>query len=138
MGKELAETYPLARQTFEQANDLLGFSLSRLAWDGPEAELNDTVNTQPALLTHSAAVLRVLEQLRPDMRPAFVAGHSMGQISALTACGALPFEDALRLARRRGELMKRAGEISAGGNGSGFGSRPANARKAMRRSQHAG
>jgi len=121
MGKELAESYPLARQIFEKANDLLGFSLSRLVWDGPEAELNDTVNTQPALLTHSVAVLRVLEQLRPDLRPAFVAGHSMGQISALTACGALPFENALRLARRRGELMKRAGEISPGGMAAALG-----------------
>ncbi len=115
MGKELAQAYPAARQTFQQADDILGFSLSRLAWEGPEAELNDTVNTQPALLTHSVAVLRVLEQLQPGLRPAFVAGHSMGELSALVASEALPFEAALRLARRRGELMKRAGEVSPGG-----------------------
>jgi [acyl-carrier-protein] S-malonyltransferase len=115
MGQQLAAAYPLARQTFEQADALLGFSLSRLAWEGPEAGLNDTINTQPALLTHSVAVLRVFEQLQPDLRPAFVAGHSMGQLSALVGAGALPFEAALRLARRRGELMKRAGEISPGG-----------------------
>ena len=115
MGQELAESYPLARQTFEQADALLGFSLSRLAWEGPEAELNDTLNTQPALLTHSVAVLRVFEQLQPGFRPAFVAGHSMGQLSALVAAGALPFEAALQLARRRGQLMKRAGEVSPGG-----------------------
>lgn len=115
MGKELAEAYPLARQTFEQADDLLDVSISRLAWEGPETELNDTLNTQPALLTHSVAVLRVLEQLQPGLRPAFVAGHSMGELSALVACGALPFEAALRLARRRGELMKQAGEVSPGG-----------------------
>jgi [acyl-carrier-protein] S-malonyltransferase len=115
MGKELADAYPQARQTFEQADDLVGFPLSRLAWEGPEAELNDTVNTQPALLTHSVAVLRVLTELQPGLRPAFVAGHSMGELSALVASGALPFEAALRLARRRGELMKRAGEVSPGG-----------------------
>lgn len=115
MGKQLAEAYPAAHQTFEQADDLLGFSLSRLAWQGPETELNDTLNTQPALLTHSVAVLRVLGQLWPGMRPAFVAGHSMGELSALVAAGALPFEAALQLARRRGELMKQAGEVSPGG-----------------------
>jgi [acyl-carrier-protein] S-malonyltransferase len=115
MGQELAAAYPLARQTFEQADDLLGFPLSRLSWEGPEAELNDTINTQPALLTHSVAVLRVLGQLQPGLRPAFVAGHSMGELSALVAAGALPFEPALRLARRRGELMKQASEVSPGG-----------------------
>jgi len=115
MGKELAEAYPAAHQTFEQADDLLGFSLSRLAWQGPEAELNDTLNTQPALLTHSVAVLRVLGHLQPSLRPAFVAGHSMGELSALVAAGALPFAAALQLARRRGELMKQAGEVSPGG-----------------------
>ena len=115
MGKELAEAYPLARQTFEQADDTLGFSLSSLAWEGPEADLNDTVNTQPALLTHSVAVFRVLGQHQPGLQPAFVAGHSMGELSALEAAGALPFEAALRLVRRRGELMKKAGEVSPGG-----------------------
>jgi len=115
MGKELAEAYPAARQTFEQADDLLGFSLSGLVWQGPEAELNDTLNTQPVLLTHSVAVLRVLGHLQPGLRPAFVAGHSMGELSALVAAGALPFEAALQLARRRGELMKQAGEVSPGG-----------------------
>jgi len=115
MGRELADAYPVARQAFQQADEWLGFSLSRLAWDGPEAELNDTINTQPALLTHSVAALFVLQEQYPGLRPAFVAGHSMGELSALVACGALPFADALRLARRRGELMKQAGEISPGG-----------------------
>lgn len=114
MGRELAETYPAARHIFEQADEVLGFSLSQLAWEGPEEALNDTINTQPALLTHSAAVLAALNELHPDLHPAFVAGHSMGQLSALIACGALPFLDALRLARRRGELMKAAGEINPG------------------------
>ena len=115
MGGELAEMYPIARQVFQQADELLGFPLSRLAWEGPEAELNDTINTQPALLTHSVAALYVLREQRPDIQPTFVAGHSMGELSALVACEALPFADALRLARRRGELMKQAGEISPGG-----------------------
>jgi [acyl-carrier-protein] S-malonyltransferase len=115
MGKELAEAYPLAHQTFEQADDILGFSLSSLAWEGPEIELNDTINTQPALLTHSVAVLRILGQLQPGLHPAFVAGHSMGELSALVAAGALPFKAALQLARLRGELMKKAGEVSPGG-----------------------
>lgn len=115
MGRELAAAYPAARQVFEQADELLGFSLSRLAWEGPEANLNDTVNTQPALLVHSVAVLRVLDELQPGFRPAYVAGHSMGELSALVSSGALPFAEALHLTRRRGELMKRAGEVSPGG-----------------------
>ncbi len=115
MGRTLAEAYPAAQHIFEQANQVLGFDLARLAWEGPEAELNDTINTQPALLTHSAAALAVLAELPPRLQPAYVAGHSMGQLSALMACGALPFADALRLARRRGELMKQAGETNPGG-----------------------
>jgi len=115
MGGELAAAYPLAREAFEQADEILGFSLSRLMWDGPEAELNDTINTQPALMVHSVAALRVLQAQFPDLKAAFVAGHSMGELSALVAAGALPYPHALRLVRTRGELMKRAGEISPGG-----------------------
>ncbi len=115
MGQQLAEAYPLARQVFEQAAEILGFSIARLAWEGPEAELNDTLNTQPALLVHSVAVLAVFQEKYPGFHPAFVAGHSMGQLSALVGAGALPYADALRLARRRGELMKQAGELSPGG-----------------------
>jgi len=115
MGGELAAAYPLAREAFEQADEILGFSLSRLMWDGPEAELNDTINTQPALMVHSVAALRVLQASYPDLKAAFVAGHSMGELSALVAGGALPYPHALRLVRTRGELMKRAGEISPGG-----------------------
>jgi [acyl-carrier-protein] S-malonyltransferase len=115
MGGELAEVFPSARQVFQQADELLGFSLSRLAWEGPETELNDTINTQPALMVHSIAVLSVFQEQFPNFFPAFVAGHSMGELSALVAVGALPFADALRLVRRRGELMKQAGEISPGG-----------------------
>jgi [acyl-carrier-protein] S-malonyltransferase len=115
MGKELAETYPVARDIFSQADQILGFPLSDLAWNGPEAELNDTINTQPALMVHSIAVLSVLNERFSALKPAFVAGHSMGELSALVAAGALPFADALLLVRRRGEFMKRAGEINPGG-----------------------
>jgi [acyl-carrier-protein] S-malonyltransferase len=115
MGRELAEAYPAARQIFARADEMLGFPLSSLAWDGPEAGLNDTINTQPALLVHSIAALVVYQERFPGFHPAFVAGHSMGELSALVACGALPFEGALRLARRRGELMKQAGGVSPGG-----------------------
>lgn len=115
MGKELAQTYPAAQSVFQQADDLMEYSLSQIAWDGPKESLNDTINTQPALYTHSIAVLQVIRSLNIDLLPAFVAGHSMGELSALVAAGALSFPDGLRLVRKRGELMKRAGEISPGG-----------------------
>ena len=115
MGKALSQAYPAAQRVFQQADEILGLPLSRLAWEGPQEALDDTVNTQPALLVHSIAALYVFYELHPDIRPAFVAGHSMGQLSALVAAGALPYPEALRLARQRGELMKEAGERSPGG-----------------------
>lgn len=115
MGKELAAAFPEALRVFEEADKQFGFSLSKLSWDGPDAELNDTVNTQPALLVHSVAALRVFEKLHPAFIPAYVAGHSLGELSAAVAAGALDYAAALTLVRRRGELMKRAGEQSPGG-----------------------
>lgn len=115
MGQDLAAAFSTARDVFTQADAALGFSLSELAWSGPEDELNDTINTQPALLVHSVASLKVFLELFPGFRPKFVAGHSMGELSALVACGALPFLDALHLARERGRLMKQAGIVSPGG-----------------------
>jgi [acyl-carrier-protein] S-malonyltransferase len=115
MGLELAQAYSSARQVFARGDEILGFHLSELAWEGPEAGLNDTINTQPALLCHSVATWEVFRERFPGFQPAFVAGHSMGELSALVACGALPYESALRLARRRGELMKQAGQVSPGG-----------------------
>jgi [acyl-carrier-protein] S-malonyltransferase len=115
MGSDLAEAYPDARRTFEQADAALGTALSRLMWDGPVETLNDTVNTQPALFVHSLAAFRVFKSLFPNFAPALLAGHSLGQLSALTAGGALAFEAALRLVRTRGELMKKAGELNPGG-----------------------
>ena len=115
MGYDLAKNNPRINQVFETADNLLGFPLSQLIWQGPQAELDDTLNTQPALLTHSVAVLRLIQARYPGYAPLFVAGHSMGELSALVAAGALPFEAALLLARKRGELMKKAGQLSIGG-----------------------
>jgi [acyl-carrier-protein] S-malonyltransferase len=115
MGRDLASNYPYAKQTFELADEILGFSLSDLMWDGPERDLNDTVNTQPALFIHSVAAHRAFSHQYPGFKPAAVAGHSLGELSALTASGALPFADGLKLVRTRGELMKRAGDENPGG-----------------------
>ncbi len=115
MGHALAQAYPVARRVFEQADEILEFPLAHIAWEGPEDCLNDTINTQPALFTHSIAALQVLRSLDLDLVPSFVAGHSMGELSALVAAGVLSFGDGLRLVRARGQLMKRAGELSPGG-----------------------
>jgi len=115
MGKELAAHFPIAARVFEEADAIVGFALSRLCWEGPAEELNDTINTQPALLCHSVAALRVLESVRPELRATWLAGHSLGEFSALVAAGAMNFPDALRLVRTRGEAMKAAGVRSPGG-----------------------
>ena len=115
MGKQLAETYPLAKEIFDHADQILGIPLSRIAWEDPPDQLNDTVNTQPALFVHSIASLLVLQEHIPDLQPAFVAGHSMGELTALVSSGSLDFEAGLNLVRTRGELMKQAGERSPGG-----------------------
>ena len=113
MGRDLAAQYPAAKQTFDEADSILGVSLSRLMWDGPEAELNETINTQPALYVHSIAAWRTFTSLT-TLQPAAVAGHSLGELSALTASGALSFANGLRLVRTRGELMKHAGDLNPG------------------------
>lgn len=112
MGKELAERFPEARDTFAEADEALGFALSRLCWEGPDDELMLTRNAQPALLTHSAAVWRVLRKHGVDATVA--AGHSLGEFSAYFAAGSLEFADAVRTVRRRGELMFEAGEARPG------------------------
>jgi len=114
MGRDLASAFPIAQQTLDEADELLGFSLSKLMADGPAEELNDTINTQPALYVHSLAAWRVLSLRIPNLQPAALAGHSLGELSALTASQALTFADGLRLVRMRGELMKRAGELAPG------------------------
>jgi [acyl-carrier-protein] S-malonyltransferase len=112
MGRELAERHAAAAAVFEEADRVLGFPLSRLCWEGPEAELALTENTQPALLTVSTAVARALaaEGIYPDL----VLGHSLGEYSALVAAGALSFADALRLVRERGRAMQAAVPVSRG------------------------
>lgn len=115
MGQALAQQFEIAKETFEQADQILGFSISKLAWDGPVEDLNDTINTQPALMVHSVAALQVFQENFPGFKPNFVAGHSMGELTALVAAEILSFEDALRLSRRRGELMKYADLIAPGG-----------------------
>ena len=104
MGKALAEQSAAARQTFEEADDALGFSLSALCFGDDEAPLRKTEITQPAILTHSIATLRALLAERPELTPAATAGHSLGEWSALVAAGALRFTDAVRLVHRRGQL----------------------------------
>jgi [acyl-carrier-protein] S-malonyltransferase len=115
MGKDLATAFDVARKTFEEADDILHAPFSKLMWDGPESELNDTINTQPALFLHSMASFRVFSHLYPDFKPAALAGHSLGELSALATAGALSFESGLQLVRKRGELMKKAGEMNPGG-----------------------
>lgn len=115
MGKDLAAQFPPAKQLFDEADALFGRAFSQLMWDGPDTELNETVNTQPALYIHSIAAWRTFAHLYPDLHPASLAGHSLGELSALTASGALTFADGLKLVRKRGELMKRAGELNPGG-----------------------
>jgi len=114
MGKDLAAQYSIAKQIFDEADAILGFSLSKLMWEGPKEELDETINTQPALYVHSIAVWMTFTD-QTSSKPATVAGHSLGELSALTASGALPFADGLKLVRARGELMKRAGELNPGG-----------------------
>ena len=116
MGKALAEAFDEARSVFQEADEILGFDLSRLCFEGPQDKLTDTINAQPALLVVSIATMKAIEsqgiQL-PD--PAYVAGHSMGEYSALVRAGSLSFEDGLKLVRERGKQMKLAGERNPGG-----------------------
>lgn len=110
MGQALYHAHPEAQAIFAQASEALGISLTQLCFEGPGEVLTDTFNTQPAILTHSVAALEVIRAKRAFPAPAFVAGHSMGEFSALVAAGSLPFTDALHLVRERGRLMKLAGE----------------------------
>jgi len=115
MGRDLYDNFPAARNVFKVADQALGFPLSRLIFEGPDEELALTYNTQPALLTVSVAAWRVLEQ--HGVRPDVVAGHSLGEYSALVAAGALQFADAVRLVRDRGRFMNDAVPAGTGGMG---------------------
>lgn len=115
MGRDLAEQIPAARAIFDAADAALGVSLSSICFEGPEADLTQTVNTQPALVVHAiAALVAAVEAGTITHRPAFVAGHSLGEYAALIAANAVPFEDGVRLVRERGRLMQAACDAERG------------------------
>ena len=119
MAQEFVDTFPQARAALEEADAVLGVSLSRLMLEGPEEELTDTLNAQPALLAASVAAMRAVEAELGDTllrggEDVFVAGHSMGEYTALVAAGCISYADGLRLVRERGRLMKLAGEQAPG------------------------
>jgi [acyl-carrier-protein] S-malonyltransferase len=107
MGKELHAQFAAAKHVFSEADEMLGFSLSQLCFSGPDSDLKLTENTQPAILTVSVAALRVLES-ETGLRPDFVAGHSLGEYTALVCTGALSFQEAVRVVHQRGRLMQQA------------------------------
>jgi [acyl-carrier-protein] S-malonyltransferase len=113
MGKDLSENFSVARQVFEEANDAIGFDLASLCFNGPEEDLKLTANTQPAILAASIAALRVLEA-ETGLIPAFTAGHSLGEYSALVCSGGLMFADAVRTVRQRGIFMQEAVPVGTG------------------------
>lgn len=117
MGRDLYESSAAARRVFDEADAVLGFSLSKLCFEGPDTELKRTINTQPAILTTSIACLRAAEEQNPAVlvgTPVLVAGHSLGEYTALIAAGALDFAEALKLVRERGRLMEYCNEIAPG------------------------
>jgi [acyl-carrier-protein] S-malonyltransferase len=107
MGRDLADAFPVARRVFEEADETLGYSLSRTMWEGPADELTATSNAQPAILTHSIAVYRIVGERLGEI--AMAAGHSLGEFTAYVAADALSFADGVRTVRRRGELMQQSG-----------------------------
>jgi [acyl-carrier-protein] S-malonyltransferase len=113
MGKELAALYPVARHTFQEADDALGFAISKLCFEGPDEQLKLTENTQPAILTMSTAVARVLQE--KGIVPQFAAGHSLGEYSAHVCAGTFSFADAVRTVRDRGRFMQEAVPAGEGG-----------------------
>jgi len=120
MGKALAQQFSTAAQVFAEADDALGFKLSSLCFDGPDDELKLTANAQPAIVATSIAAFRVLEQ-ESGIRPTYVAGHSLGEYSALVAAGALTLPDAVRIVRQRGRLMQDAVPVGVGSMAALFG-----------------
>ena len=108
MGRELAERYPSAMRVFDEASDAISLDLKKLAWEGPQSDLDMTANTQPALLVASIAALRAAQESGALAEPVTLLGHSLGEFTALVAGDALPLADAVRLVRRRGELMQAA------------------------------
>lgn len=120
MGKDLCENFKVARETFEEAEDAVGVKISSLCFEGPEEELKLTANTQPAIVTVSVSALRVL-QSETDLSPSLLAGHSLGEYTALVAGGALDFADAVRAVRARGQFMQEAVPVGEGAVGAVLG-----------------
>ncbi len=114
MGKEIYDTYPVARALFERADQILGFSVTKLCFEGPESELNLTINAQPAIFTTSLAIWEVIKLHHADLQPSATCGLSLGEFSALVAARALSFEEGLKLVRKRGEWMHEAGSKNPG------------------------
>jgi [acyl-carrier-protein] S-malonyltransferase len=110
MGKDLFEIYPEIRELYSFSNEILGYEISKISFEGPEEKLKQTFITQPAILIHSVAATKLVKGIEPE----FTAGHSRGEFSALIKSGALSFEDGLRLVKLRGELMQKAGEKNKG------------------------
>jgi len=123
MGRDLAENFPAARRVFEQADDALGFPISKLCFEGPGDELKLTENTQPAILACSIAAYEVLRER--GVKPDYVAGHSLGEYSAMVAAGAIDFADAVRLVRKRGRYMQEAVPAGVGAMAALLGMDPA-------------
>ena len=120
MGKNLCENFKVARETFEEAEDAVGVKISSLCFEGPEEELKLTANTQPAIVTVSVSALRVL-QSETDLSPSLLAGHSLGEYTALVAGGALDFADAVRAVRARGQFMQETVPVGEGAVGAVLG-----------------
>lgn len=114
MGQELYNNFSVCRETLEEADDSLGFSISKMCFDGPAEELSSTVNTQPAILAVSVAALRVLQQ-ECGLKPQALAGHSLGEYSALVAAGSIKFSDAVKVVHQRGRIMQEAAPVGSGG-----------------------
>lgn len=118
MGKDLADAFPIARETFQEVDDTLNQKLSKIMFEGPESDLNLTENTQPALMAVSVAVARILQQAKPDIftssKIKCVAGHSLGEYSALTAAGSFQLKDAAKLLKTRGQAMQKAVPVGVG------------------------
>jgi [acyl-carrier-protein] S-malonyltransferase len=134
MGKDLIENSQEARELFQRADDVLGFSLSKICFEGPEDELRQTKNTQPAIFLHSAVLLHLLKNLNGN----FTAGHSLGEYTSLFFANSLKFEDALKLVRLRGELMQKAGEEQPGTLAAIVGLEPETVKQVCREASDAG
>jgi [acyl-carrier-protein] S-malonyltransferase len=112
MGKDLFNKFPIAQEMYQAAKEIVGYDLQKFSFEGPEEELKQTYITQPAIFVHSSIVFRLLNE--KNIKPAFVAGHSLGEYSALVACGAFSYEEGLELVKLRGQLMQNAGTIQPG------------------------